>query len=154
VLRSNLATRSARSGFTLIELIVVLAIIATLAALVGPELMRNTGDARRQAAAAQIELFAVALDAYRLDTGTYPSTREGLGALRSIPAAGAVPRNWRGPYVRRVIPDDPWGRPYVYVSPGVVNPHGYDLYSLGRDGATGGTEEDQDITSWGGEVIR
>lgn len=141
-----------RDGFTLIEMLVVLAIIATLAGVVAPSIFRNAGEAKIQAARSQIETLGLALDAYRLDSDSYPSGDQGLGALWERPTNGEPPRNWRGPYLRRQVPDDPWGRPYVYTSPGRQNSATYDLYSLGKDGKPGGTGEDADITSWGGEV--
>ena len=141
-----------RRGFTLIELLVVIAIIATLAAVVAPAVFRNVGDAKVNAARSQIELFALALDAYRLDNDVYPETVQGLAALRTLPPTGEAPRNWRGPYLRKTVPPDPWGRAYVYVSPGVENAASYDLYTLGRDGKTGGEGEDADLTSWGEPV--
>lgn len=137
-------------GFTLIELLVVLAVIATLAAVVGPAVLRNVGDAKESAARSQIEIFALALDAHRLDTDHYPTSAEGLSSLRTPPLSRTA--RWRGPYLRREVPPDPWGRPYVYICPGVANPSSYDLYTLGRDGKVGGTAEDADITSWGGPV--
>ena len=149
---SRKASASTRAAFTLIEILVVLAIIATLAALVGPAVFRNVGDSRAQAARSQLELFALALEQYRLDNHVYPMTEQGLAALRTMPASGEPPGNWRGPYLRRVVPDDPWGRAYLYTSPGRENPETYDLYCLGRDGRTGGEGEDADITSWGGPV--
>jgi general secretion pathway protein G len=130
------------------EMMVVLAIIGTLAMLVAPSILRNVGDANVTAARSQIETLAVALDAFRLDVGAYPTTQEGLAVLRAAPAGGRV-RGWRGPYLRKSVPLDPWGRPYVYVAPGVHNPDSYDLYTFGRDGVLGGTGEDGDITSWG-----
>lgn len=139
---------TARGGFTLMEMMVVLAIIGTLAMLVASNILRNVGDANVTAARSQIETLAVALDAYRLDVGAYPTTEEGLTALRVAPT-GAEARGWRGPYLRKSVPLDPWGHPYVYVSPGARNPDSYDLYTPGRDGAPGGTGEDADITSWG-----
>lgn len=141
-----------RAGFTLIEMIVVIAIIAALAAVVAPEIFRNVSDANEGAARSQIEIFGLALAQYRLDNHVYPTTDQGLSALRTMPRTGEPPRDWRGPYIRRTVPDDPWGRPYVYVSPGRVNPESYDLYSLGRDGRPGGEGEDADVTSWGGPV--
>jgi general secretion pathway protein G len=85
------------------------------------------------------------LDSYRLDNGVYPTTEQGLEALRTKPVREPVPINWRGPYLRKSVPVDPWGRPYLYRSPGERNPSGYDLSSLGRDGKVGGTEEDADV---------
>jgi general secretion pathway protein G len=155
VSRSRLRPHRARRGFTLLELLVVIAIIATLAAVVAPSLFRNVGDAKAGAAKSQLELLGLALNSYRLDNDGFPTTGQGLDALRTPPTAdadGDAPRNWRGPYMSRVLPDDPWGRPYVYVSPGVTNPESYDLYTLGRDGLPGGRDEDADVTSWGGPV--
>jgi general secretion pathway protein G len=142
----------ARPGFTLIELLVTIAIIATLAAIIAPSLFGNVGEARINAAKSQIQIISLALDAYHLDSDTLPSTEQGLEALRSVPVSGAPPVNWRGPYLRQLVPLDPWGRAYVYLSPGVANPNGYDLYSLGKDGKPGGSGEDADITSWNGPV--
>jgi general secretion pathway protein G len=149
--RSGSLRRRGR-GFTLMELLVVIAIIAVLASVVAPSVFRNVGDAKHAAALSQIELFATALNQYRLDNDGYPSTEQGLAALRTMPAAGDPPPNWRGPYLSRIVPLDPWGRPYLYVSPGIVNPLTFDLYSLGRDGKTGGDGEDADVTSWGGPL--
>jgi general secretion pathway protein G len=131
-------------------MLVVLAIIAVLAAVVAPEIFRNVDDADVNAARMQIETFGLALDQYRLHTHRYPTTEQGLQALRVPPSAGDAP-GWRGPYLKRPVPNDPWGHPYVYVSPGKVNPDSYDLMSLGRDGREGGEGQDADITSWGGK---
>lgn len=141
-----------RRGFTLVEMLVIIAVIAVLAAVVAPEIFRNVSDARSGAARQQVEIFATALDAYRLDNHRYPTTEQGLSALRVEPVTGERPPRWRGPYLRRAVPDDPWGNPYVYESPGRVNPGSYDLYSLGRDGREGGEGEDADVTSWGEPV--
>jgi general secretion pathway protein G len=132
-------------GFTLIELLVVLAVIAVLAGLVGPMVFRNVGDAKVQAARTQIELFALALDQYRLDNDYYPSTDQGLAALRAKPAGEPEARSWRGPYVRKAVPLDPWGRAYLYQSPTMSDPNGYALFSNGRDGKEGGQGEDADV---------
>src|SRR5690348_1575242 len=124
--------RAAR-GFTLIELIVVIAIIATLAAVVAPSIFRNVGDAKTSAAKSQIELLSLALNSYRLDNDAFPTSSQGLEALRTPPGDDS-PHSWRGPYIARTVPMDPWGHPYVYISPGVANPQSFDLYTLGRDG--------------------
>ena len=141
-----------RAAFTLIELLVVIAIIATLAAVVAPSLFGNVGEARRSTAKSQIEILALALDAYKLDNDEFPTTQQGLDALRIMPVTGTAPANWKGPYLRQNIPLDPWKRPYVYNSPGVSNPSTYDLYTLGKDGKIGGAAEDGDISSWNGPV--
>lgn len=127
-------------GFTLIELISVVVIIMILAALVMPRFAGKAREARIGAANVQIRNFEVALDGYELDNGAYPTTEMGLTALRKEPA-GAL--NWKGPYLKRAIPKDPWGNLYIYTSPGQ---HGdYDLKSFGPDGVDGGGD---DITNW------
>lgn len=136
---------AAAPGFTLIELLVVIVVISVLAGLVGPMVFRNVGDAKVTAAQAQIELLGLALEQYRIDNDHYPSTAQGLEALRSPPEGEPPARNWRGPYVRNPLPPDPWGRPYVYRSPGIQHPESYDLVSYGRDGRPGGDGEDADI---------
>ena len=135
-------SRSTR-GFTLIELLVVITVIAILAGLVGPMVFRNVGDAKVTAARAQLELLSLGLEQYRLDNDDTPSTAQGLEALRTAPQGEPQPHNWRGPYLRKPVPLDPWGHPYIYRCPGEHNP--YDLFSLGRDGHEGGTGEDADI---------
>jgi general secretion pathway protein G len=151
--RIHTTTMTRRAAFTLIELLVTIAIIAVLAAIVAPAVFRNVGDAKVSAARSQIDILALALDAYRLDNDDDPTSDQGLGALRAMPTTGAIPRNWRGPYLRRTVPLDPWGRAYLYFAPGKVNPQSYDIYTLGKDGLVGGAEEDADITSWGGPVV-
>lgn len=136
-------------GFTLIELVVVIAVIAVLAAVVSPMVFRNIGDARVTATRAQIEILSLALDAYRLDNDYYPTSAQGLSALTRAPDTDPTPRNWRGPYLRKGVPLDGWGRAFHYRSPGEVNPESFDLFSLGRDGREGGEGEDGDLTSWG-----
>jgi general secretion pathway protein G len=140
--------RRRRPGFTLIELLVVIVIIGLLAGLVGPQILGRVSEARSETARTQIEMLSVALDNYRLDNGSYPSTEQGLEALRAAPSREPVLRSWRGPYLRKDVPLDPWDRPYVYKSPGEQNKGGFDLLSLGRDGQPGGEGEDADVLSW------
>jgi len=129
----------------LIELLVVIVVITILAGLVGPMVFRNVGDAKISASRAQLELFGLALDQYRLDNDYYPSTVQGLEALRSLPQGDPAAGNWRGPYLKKPIPLDPWGHPYLYRSPGEKDANGYDLLSYGRDGKPGGDGEDADV---------
>lgn len=135
-------------GFTLIEIMVVILVLGVLAALVAPNVFRHVGNAKETAARSQIELLGAALDAYRLDNDRYPTTAQGLEALRREPLSDPRPPRWRGPYLRKEVPLDPWGRAYLYRSPGVANPWSYDLSSHGRDGIEGGEGEDADIRSW------
>ena len=137
-----------RRGFTLIEIMVVVIILGLLAVLVAPRVIGRLATAKDKAGRAQIELLGTALDQYRLDNGAYPTTEQGLEALWRRPTASPEPRNWVGPYLRKRVPLDPWGRPYGYRSPGEVNPDSYDLVSLGADGAPGGEGENADLTSW------
>jgi general secretion pathway protein G len=134
------------AGFTLIELMIVMAIIALLAAFVGPRLLGKKEQAEAQAARAQIEMFGTALDAFRLDVGRYPTTDEGLEALIRKPSSAD---RWDGPYLRKdLVPTDPWKHPYLYKSPG---DHGaYDILSYGSDGVAGGEGNNRDIGSWEG----
>jgi general secretion pathway protein G len=137
-----------RAGFTLIEILVVIAVLAMLAALVAPNVFQHVGAAKDATARSQIELLGAALDSYRLDNGRYPTTDQGLEALRVPPTIQPAPPNWRGPYLRKDVPLDPWGVPYIYLSPGEVNLNGYDLVSLGADGEVGGEGENADVVSW------
>jgi general secretion pathway protein G len=136
-----------RPGFTLIEILVVIVVIAILATLVAPNVFQHVGAAKDATAKSQIEMLGAALDAYRLDNGRYPSTEQGLAALWEKPTIDPPP-NWRSPYLRKPVPLDPWGHPYAYLSPGQVNPQGYDLLSYGADGKAGGEGEDADLVSW------
>jgi len=132
-----------QAGFTLVELIVVVIIIGLLAGLVVPQFIKQEEKVTAKAAKAQIELFGTALDTFRLDVGRYPTSQEGMAALMQKP--GGVDR-WDGPYLKKDLPPDPWGKPYVYKSPG---DHGvYDIISYGADGAPGGDGNNRDITSW------
>ncbi len=131
-----------QKGFTLIELLVVMVILGLLVGLVGMNVFKHVGASKQKAARAQIEMFGSALDSFRLSVGRYPTTAEGLEALRKNPGIDA----WDGPYLRKEVPLDPWGRPYIYNCPGQ---HGdYDLVSLGADGQEGGEGENADIVSW------
>jgi general secretion pathway protein G len=131
------------AAFTLIELLIVMVILGLLAALVGPRMFGKTEKAQQRAAKSQITLFETAIDTYRLDVGRFPTTEQGLQALRVAPD-GAT--RWDGPYLPKEIPLDPWGNPYAYKSPG---DHGdYDIVSYGADGMPGGEGPDADIVSW------
>lgn len=133
-----------KKGFTLIELMLVVIIISVLVAMVAPRLVGRSQEARVAAAGADIESnIAVALGLYELDNGIFPTTEQGLVALKKKPTSSPAPPNWKGPYVRK-IPKDPWGNGYSYVSPGVHNLRDYDLSSLGPDGV----ESSDDISNW------
>jgi general secretion pathway protein G len=133
-----------QAGFTLLELLVVLGIIAMLAGIVGPQVMKHMGESKTKAAKVQIEDLSATLDMYKLDAGSYPTTEQGLQALIEAPDTA---KHWNGPYLSKAkIPLDPWQNEYHYVSPGE---HGrFDITSMGADGKEGGTGEDQDIVSW------
>src|SRR5687767_10544016 len=127
-------------GFTLLELLVVIVIIGLLAGYVAPRYFSQVGRSEVQVARAQIDSLEKALDQYRLDMRRYPSPEEGLDALVAKPVSVA---NWNGPYLKKAVPNDPWGRPFVYRVPGEKGE--FDLISLGRDGKPGGSGEDADI---------
>jgi general secretion pathway protein G len=135
--------RNARTrgrGFTLLELLVVLVVLGLLVSIVGPRYFNQLGKSEAKAAQAQVASIAKALDLYRVDVGRYPSTEQGLAALTAAPAS--EPR-WRGPYLQKAAPADPWGRAYVYKAPGE---HGeFDLLSYGKDGSPGGADDNADI---------
>lgn len=130
-------------GFTLLELLVVMVIIGLLAAYVGPKYFSQVGKSEVKMAQAQIDSLEKALHQYRLDVGSYPTTEQGLNALMTRP--GNEPK-WQGPYLGKMPPPDPWGRPYQYKYPGERTE--FDLFSLGKDGQPGGTGEAADITNW------
>lgn len=137
------ATRARSAGFTLLELLVVMVIIGLLAGFVGPRYFAQVGKSQTKVAQAQLDALEKALDQFRLDVDRYPTTDEGLAALNAAPADAP---GWFGPYLKKAVPADPWGRPFVYTEPGT---HGeIDLYSLGKDGRPGGTGVDADITNW------
>ncbi len=137
--------RGAR-GFTLLELVVVIIVLGLLAGLVAPQIFGRVGEAKGTTATTQMSLIGTALDNYRLDNGAYPTAAQGLAALRERPTLPPAATNWKGPYLRKDVPLDPWGRAYIYASPGTRNPSGYDLSTLGRDGKAGGSGEDADLT--------
>ncbi len=130
-------------GFTLIELLIVMVILGLLAALVGPRMFGKVGKSKQRAAKSQIALFETTLDTYRLDMGRYPTSEDGLSALRQKPDDD---ENWDGPYLAKDVPLDPWGTPYVYVCPGENGE--YDIISLGADKTPGGEGENMDIVNW------
>ena len=134
-------TRPAR-GFTLLELLVVLVVLGLLVSIIGPRYFSQLGKSEGKVAQTQMASLAKALDMYRIDVGRYPTTEQGLGALNAAPANEA---KWRGPYLQKAVPADPWGRAYVYKSPGEQGGE-FDLLTLGKDGNPGGTEENADIT--------
>lgn len=131
------------SGFTLLELLVVIVIIGLLAGYVAPRYFAQVGKSEVQVTKAQIDALEKALDQYRLDTRRLPTTEQGLQALVTKPTTET---NWNGPYLKKAVPNDPWGRPYLYRSPGQKGD--FDLVSYGRDGRPGGTGEDADITNY------
>jgi general secretion pathway protein G len=143
-MKRRITTAAGNSGgFTLLELLVVMVIIGMLAAFVGPRYFGQVGKSQSKAALAQIKALEQALDQMRLDIGRYPTTEEGLAALDAPPVPDP---SWAGPYLKKAVPNDPWGRAFVYVHPGS---HGeYDLMSYGKDGRPGGTGDNADVTSW------
>ena len=132
------------SGFTLLELLVVMVIIGLLAAFVAPRYFSQVGKSRVKAASAQIDALDKALEQFRIDVGRLPTTEEGLAALNVAPTGLA---SWEGPYLKKAVPMDPWGRPYLYVQPG-THQNDFDLASYGRDGQSGGAGEDADVVNW------
>ena len=132
------------SGFTLLELLVVLVILGLLAGVIGPQVMKHVGTSKSKTATVQIEELGAAVEMYRLEVGSYPTTAQGLAVLVQRPAGV---EQWNGPYLRKpVVPKDPWGRDYRYRHPGE---HGnFDIYSLGADNADGGESESADVVNW------
>lgn len=132
-----------KNGFTLIEILIVMVILGLLAALVGPKMFGKVGKSRQKTAKVQISLFETSLDTFRLDMGRYPTTEEGLEALREKPSDSD---KWDGPYIPKRIPKDPWQNPYEYKAPGEEGD--YDIISYGADGKSGGEKENKDIVNW------
>ncbi|MEA2101535.1 MAG: type II secretion system major pseudopilin GspG [Thermodesulfobacteriota bacterium] len=141
-------------GFTLIELLVVIVILSILATYVGTRIMGRPEEARQTQAKIQVQALENALKMYRLDSGDYPSTEQGLGALVSKPTVGNIPLSWRkGGYLdKSTLPKDPWAGDYVYLYPGVHNPDSFDLFSCGADHRPGGEGKDRDIGNWEDET--
>ncbi len=139
---------SKNSGFTIIEIMVVLVILGILAAIIAPRIIGRADDARVTEAKVQIQNLETALKLYRLDNARYPSTAQGLGALVERPTTGVIPRNWRknGYLEKSRIPKDPWANGFVYASPGLHSE--IDIISYGADGARGGDDYDADIENW------
>jgi general secretion pathway protein G len=147
-LRGAVASRHRRpvaeAGFTLVELLVVLVILVLLASLVAPRVIGYLGSSRTKAAKVQVQSLSTALELFKVDTGRYPTSSEGLRALVVAPPGVG---SWNGPYLtKKDAPTDPWGRPYAYRSPGRHGP--FDIVSLGADNQVGGTGENEDITNW------
>lgn len=145
----KLGACSWQRGFTLIELMIVIIILALMATIVTPKIMNRLEQAERTAVVIQITNFKGGLKFFKMDNRFYPSTEQGLKALVEKPTTGKIPKNWKeGGYLEaKKIPLDPWGNPYIYTSPGVYNKE-YDIVSYGADGAEGGEENDADIQSW------
>ncbi len=135
--------RRQEAGFTLLELLVVMVIIGLLAGYVGPRYFAQIGKSETKAAKAQIDALEKALDQYRLDTGHYPTTEQGLAALNARPSNEA---RWDGPYLKKSVPPDPWSKPYLYKQPGEHSE--FDLSSYGKDGQPGGEGDAVDVTNW------
>ena|SRR5690606_13500258 len=134
--------RTRNQAFTLVEMLLVLVILAVLAAIVVPKMSGRSQQAKETAAQSQIKAIETALDAFEVDTGSYPRGNNGLSALVQMPSNT---QNWRGPYLKKGIPTDPWGNAYVYTYPGKNNPDGYDILSMGPDGRVGGGD---DVNNW------
>ncbi|HGJ64799.1 TPA: type II secretion system protein GspG [bacterium] len=140
--------KSKEKGFTLIELMVVITILALLGGVVAPQVIGRLRQAKPKKAAMDIKAIELGLDMYMADNGNYPTTEQGLQALITQPTSPPEPMDWNGPYVKPTDFKDPWGVPYVYISPSNRQGYEYELYSLGSDGQEGGTGEAADITNW------
>lgn len=139
----KLNSTGTNTGFTLMELLLVLVIIGLLSAIVAPSLYQRIKPAKVTAAREQMSNFSIALDSFFVDVGRYPTTSEGLKVLRVKPESSEM---WKGPYLQKEIPTDPWGKPYIYRSPGRNG--GYEIVSYGEDGREGGEGDNADINSW------
>ncbi len=138
-----------QSGVSSTQALVAILIVGVVVAVIfAPRLLGQSGKALQAQASNEIEKIGIALDTYARDNGDYPSTEQGLIALWESPEVAPLPIDWQGPYLDNPIINDPWGNPYVYVRPGLRDPNGYDLVSLGSDGIEGGTGEGADVVSW------
>ena len=139
---------SQNSGFTLIELLVVIVVLGLLAGIIAPKIIGRTDDAKFVRAKADIQSLSTALDMYKLDSGIYPDTEQGLMALLEAPSSGTLPKKWKkGGYLqKKKLPKDPWGNEYVYICPGANGD--YDISSYGADGISGGEDNNKDVNSW------
>ena len=135
-----------QGGFTLIEILVVVVILGILASIIVPKIMKRPEEARRTKAKMDIKAIETALNLYRLDSGGYPSTEQGLDALVTKPTTGIIPKNWKEEGYLDKDPKDPWGNPFVYLSPGLHKE--FDLESYGADGVDGGEGKDADVENW------
>lgn len=146
-MKKKLYISQKNEAWTFIETLIVIAIVLILTAAVGFSAVKQLDKAKIATAKSQIESFTLALDAYYMDNGTYPSEEQGLSALWTKPTSSPEPKYWDGPYLSKPVPDDPWGNPYHYVVPGTNNlPYG--IISYGKDGFEGGEGNDADISSW------
>ncbi|WP_051293712.1 type II secretion system major pseudopilin GspG [Pseudoduganella violaceinigra] len=141
--RTALRHKRRIDGFTLLELLIALVIIGLLVGVIGPNLFKNLGKSEVTTARAQMDSIAKAVEAYRLDNGHYPRPDQGLSALNNAPSDEP---NWHGPYMRKGVPNDPWGNPYQYHQPGAEGRE-FDIMSMGRDGRPGGTGDDADLVN-------
>lgn len=145
-MKIGVSEKKSQRGFTLIEILLVVVIIGTLAAMMIPRISGRSDQARNAAAKADVDVnIPTALKLYELDNGFFPTTEQGLAALLRKPTTQPVPQNWNGPYLEKT-PIDPWGRPYQYESPGTHRPHDYDLHSFGKTGDP--EKKDDDIVNW------
>ena len=140
--------RNGTSAFSLVRLLIIIAVVAILGGVAAPRLLRQQERNRRTEAANDIDKLGLALDIYANHNGAYPSTEQGLKALWEKPIISPVPGNWQGPYLDKPILEDSWDNDYVYIYPGRRNKHDYDLLSYGKDGIAGGKGSNEDIVNW------
>ena len=144
----NINERKNQAGFSLIEIMVVMVILGLLVSIVAPNMLDRADDARVQKVTADFKAIETVLKIYRLDNYSYPTSEQGLEALVEKPTIDPVPGNWKKNGYLSDLPRDPWGRPYLYLSPAEFGSGEFDLYSLGADGVTGGEDQNADIGNW------